>query len=187
MKAEIEQMIRSECIICDYTRVCECVCAMQGVMPLVQSLNNKGSGDLIWHAAHKSTEMRKPHSLVRPSKSNCMSWMLFPVNYVLNKTQPVDEIGDLPQWLLERFTGRFQKFVSIWLVVICCPEGEMKAGWLPRHRLHPDGSRQKGMDALYQQPMFHEPLKGSSTNKGKFWFAKVTPFFLFNALLLVWQ
>lgn len=88
--------------------------------------------------------IRKLHSLFQPSKST-QNFQCFTNRLDFSsRKEPQNDVGDLPKLLVDYWSH--PKFISIWLVVICCPEGETKAGWLPWHRLDPDGPRQKGMD-----------------------------------------
>lgn len=136
-------MMRNEFIINAFTSVCN----TKSYADCTKRLSPTTMETTVTRSPRLS-QMRKLHSLIRPSKSN-QNFQHFThrLDFQNRKERPND-VGDLPKWLVEQIHYRpHPKFISIWLVVICCPEGEMKAGWLPWHRLDQDGPRQKGLDA----------------------------------------
>lgn len=138
---------------------------VQKVSPRPQQQPQQGIKKLHWHGAHEASEEANYSSLL--SQQNPARTVTF-----YQWTRVLEQKGTCEWWLVTCQNGWkswqiYQlrpKFIRIWLVAISYPEEEMKAGWLPWHCLDPDGVRQKGMQVLYQQPMFHKALKGSSTN-----------------------
>lgn len=116
-------------------------CAIQRVMPLVQKLVSD-------HNGNQSKGHMEPTAQSSGLSKSTQDYQYFTNRLDFsNRKEPQNDVGDLPTWLVEQIDyWSHPKFISIWLVVICFPEGETKAGRLPWHRLHPDGPRQKGMD-----------------------------------------
>lgn len=142
LSLQLKAEIRDEFIINAYTSVCD----TKGYADCTKHLSETTMGTTGMRSPQLSP--RKLRSVIQPSNSIRSTRYFSHRLGFQNSKERLGDGGDLPKWLVEQIDyWPHPQFISIWLEVICRPEGQMKAGQLPWHRLDPDGPRQKALDA----------------------------------------